>query len=75
VLHAEGAELAARGDAADGVGHVQADALLPDHDGADVDGGRVLDQVVDRIAGEHLDALALHDLRDRVANLHAIPIP
>jgi hypothetical protein len=70
VLHAEGADLAARGDAGDRVGHVQADALLPHHHRADVLRRRVFDEVVHGIAAEDLDALAPHDLSDGFADLH-----
>jgi len=70
VLHAEGADGPARGDAADGVGHVQPDAFLPHHDGADIDLRRVLDQVIDGITREDPNALTLHDLGDRRAQLH-----
>ena len=56
--------------AADRVGHVQAGALLADDDGADVRLRGGLDDRVDRIADEELDAFALEDLGDRVDNLH-----
>ena len=70
VLHAEGADGVAGGDARDRVRHVNADAFLAHHDRADVGIGGVFDQVIDRIAAEDLDALALHDFRDRSAELH-----
>ena len=70
VLHAERADRTAGGDAGDRVRHVQPDAFLPHHDGADLGGRRVLDQMIDRIAAEDLDALALHDFRNRCAELH-----
>ena len=70
VLHAEDADVLARGDAGDGVRHVHADALLAHDDGADVGVGGVLDQMIDRIAAEDLDPLALHDFRDCRAELH-----
>src|SRR5262249_27435916 len=70
VLHAEGANGLPGRDARDRVRHVQPDALLPHHDRADAGVGGVLDQVVDRIAAEDLDPLALHDFRDCRAELH-----
>jgi hypothetical protein len=70
VLHAERADAPARRDAGDCVRHVDADAFLPHHHRADVGIGGELDQVIDRIAAEDLDALALHDFRDRGAKLH-----
>ena len=70
VLHAEGADAVAGGDAGDRVRHVDADALLPHHDRADIGIGGKFDQVIDRIAAEDLDALALHDFRDRRTELH-----
>ena len=70
VLHAEGADLAAGGDAGDGVGHVQADALLAHDHRADVGRGGEFQQVVDRIAAEDLDPLALHNLSDSLTDFH-----
>ena len=75
VLHAERADAAARGHPRDRVRHVQPDALLPHHDRADVGIGRKFDQMIDRIAAEDLDPLALHDFRDRGAELHAVSPP
>jgi hypothetical protein len=69
-LHAEHAHLAALGQARHGVGHVQADALLAHDDRADVDRRAMLDQMVDGIGEEILDALALQDFRDCRAGLH-----
>jgi hypothetical protein len=46
-------------------------ALADDHR-ADVGLGGVFQQVVDGVAAEDLDPLALHDLRNRVADLHGI---
>ena len=71
VLHAEGADGVPGGDPRDRVRHVHADALLPHHHRADVGGGGVLDEVIDRIAAEDLDSLALHDFRDGGAEFHA----
>src|SRR5581483_4789727 len=70
VLHAEGADGFSRGDAGNRIRHVYPDALLAHHDGADVCVGGVLDQMVDRVAAEDLDPLALHDFRDCRAELH-----
>ena len=75
VLHAERADRVARGDARDRVRHVQADALLAHHDRADIGVRRVLDQVIDRIAAEDLDPLALHDFRNGGAELHGVLSP
>lgn len=72
VLHAERADAASRSDAGDGVRHVDPDALLAHHHGSDLGFRRVLDQVVDRITAEDLDPLALHDFRDRSAELHGV---
>jgi hypothetical protein len=50
---------------------VDADALLPHHHRADVGIGGIFDEMIDRIAAEDLDSLALHDFRNRGAELHA----
>src|SRR6202035_2070941 len=71
VLHAERTDLVPGGDARDRIRHVDADALLPHHDRADVGIGRVLDEMIDRIAAEDFYPLALHDFRNRGAELHA----
>ena len=70
VLHAEGADLLAGGDAGDRVGHVDPDALLTHDDRADIGRSGVFQQVVDRVAAEDLDPLALHDFRNCLADLH-----
>ena len=49
---------------------MQPDPLLPNHHRPDVGVGGVLDEMIDRIAAENLDALALHDFRNRRAELH-----
>ena len=72
MLHGEDADALARGDAAHRVGHVQAGALLADDDGADVGLGGGLDDGVDRIADQELDAFALEDLRDGSDRLHGL---
>ncbi len=69
-LHAEHAHLAALGEPRHGVGHVQADALLADDDGADVDRGAGLDQMIDRIGEEIFDAFLLENVGDRWPGLH-----
>jgi hypothetical protein len=70
VLHAEGAEGLARGQAGDGIGHVQPDPLLADHDRPYIDLCGVFDQVIDGVSAKDIDTFALHDLRDRVSDLH-----
>jgi hypothetical protein len=75
VLHAEGADGAPGGDARDRVRHVQPDALLPHHDGADIGVGGVLDEMVHWIAAEDLNSLALHDFRNGGAELHGNASP
>ena len=75
MLHAEDADLLSRGHARDGIGHVQADALLADHDGADICGCRKLDEMVHWISEEDLDALAFHDFRDRRSHFHVDELP
>ena len=75
VLHAEGADGVPGGDARDRVRHVQADALLPHHHRADVGGGGMFDEVIDRIAAEDLDSLALHDFRNGGAEFHGRSLP
>jgi len=70
VLHGEHADALTGGDAADGVGHVQAHALLADDDRADVFLGRGLDDLIDRVADEELDAFLLEDLRDGIGGFH-----
>ena len=47
------------------------DALLPHHHGADIGIGGVLDEMIDRIAAENFDSLALHDFRNGGAEFHA----
>src|ERR1700677_4156546 len=49
---------------------MQTDALLTDNHWPDIDICRELQKVVDRVAGEDLDPLSFHDLRDRSTNLH-----
>ncbi len=71
MLHAEGADGAPGGDPGDRVRHVESDALLPHHHRADVGGGGVFDQMIDRIAAENLDPLAFHDFCNGGAELHA----
>ena len=70
VLHGEDADALAGGDAADRVRHVQADPLLADDDRADVVLGGGLDDLVDRVADEELDAFVLEDLRDGGGGFH-----
>ena len=76
MLHAEGANGAARCHARNGIRHVQADSLLPHHDGADIGIRRIFDQMLDRIAGEDLNPLTLHDFRNGRAEFHTgLPLP
>ncbi len=75
VLHAEGTDGAPRCDARDRVRHVQPDALLPHHYRADVGIGCMFNQVIDGIAAENLNSLALHDFRDGGAKLHGSSFP
>jgi len=70
MLHAERADLFARGNAGNRIRHVQADAFLPDDDRPDIGRGGEFQQVVDGIAAEDLDPLALHDLGDCLTDLH-----
>jgi len=70
VLHREDPDRLARGDAADRVGHVQADPLLAHDDRADVRLGGGLDDRIDRVADQELDPLALQHLRDRRRDIH-----
>src|SRR5215471_20034260 len=72
VLHRKDADAVTRGDFGDRVAHMQADALLAHHDRADVGLRRGLDDRVDRIADQKLDALALQDFGDGVGDLHGI---
>jgi len=46
---------------ANGIGHVQADALLADNDRTNVDRRCELDEMIDEIPGENLDAFAYDD--------------
>ncbi len=76
VLHAEGAnDGAPRCDARDRVRHVQPDALLPHHHGADVGIGCMFNKVIDRIAAENLYSLALHDFCNCGAEFHGNSFP
>ena len=75
MLHAERADRASGRHARDRVRHVNADALLPHHHRPDLGLCRVLDQMIDGIAAEDLDPLALHDFRNRGAELHGVSLP
>jgi hypothetical protein len=70
MLHDEDADPIGRGDAADRVRHVQARALLPDDDRADVGLSGRFDDGVDRVADEKLDSLTLQDLCNGSGGLH-----
>src|SRR5438270_817088 len=52
---------------------MQAHALLPHHDRSDVGVGGVFDEMIDGIAAEDLNSLALHDFCNGCAELHADP--
>ncbi len=75
VLHAEGTDLVPGTDPGNSVRHVQSNPLLPHHHRADIDVGRVLYEMIDRIAAENLDSLALHDFYDGGAEFHADSSP
>jgi hypothetical protein len=70
VLHHEHAQRIARGHARHRIGHVQAGALLPHQDRPDAGGRAALENVVDRIADDDLDALAAQDFGDGVGDFH-----
>ncbi len=70
VLHGEDADAVARGHLGDGVAHVQADALLAHDDGSDVGLGRRLDDRVDGVADDEVDAFALQDLGNHAGDVH-----
>ena len=70
MLHDKDADPVGRGDPADRVRHVQAGALLPDDDRADVGLRGRFDDGVDRISDEELDSFALQDLCDGSSRLH-----
>ena len=63
-LHREHADRPAGRHPPHGIGHVDAGSLLAHDDRPDVGLGRSLDDVVDRIADQELDALALENLGD-----------
>ena len=71
-LHAEDADLVARTQAADGVRHVQTDALLAHDDCADVQFGGRFDEMVHRIGEKDLRALLFQAVGDNVNDLHAV---
>src|SRR5262249_40193591 len=73
VLHREDADPVSRRDPADRVGHVQPGALLAHDDRPDVRLRGRLDDLVDRIADEELDALGFQNLCDGLGDFHAIP--
>ena len=75
MLHAEGADGVPGTDPGNRVRHMQSDPLLPHHHRADVGVGRVLNEMIDRIAAENLDSLALHDFCDGGAEFHADSSP
>ncbi|MEZ4660613.1 MAG: hypothetical protein R2911_23910 [Caldilineaceae bacterium] len=61
-LHGKDANLFARTEARNGVGHVQANALLAHDNRADVHLGRRLNQRVDRVGKEIFNALLFEDV-------------
>ena len=73
VLQGEHADLLPRRQPAHRVGHVQPHPLLPHDDGAHVGGGSRLDDRVDRIPDQELDAFTFQDLGDGGGNLHGNP--
>jgi hypothetical protein len=75
VLHAEHPELASRSHARNGIGHVQADALLAHNNRTNVNRCREFDEMIDWIAGQNLDALPFEDCRDRRADFHVCQAP
>ena len=74
VLHREHPDLLAAGEPRHGIGHVQPDPLLAHDDRPDADARGELEDMVDRVAEDDLDAFAPQDLRDRLACLH-VPAP
>ena len=59
VLHREHPDLLAAGQARHGIRHVQADPLLAHDDRPDAGARRELEDMIDRIAEDDLDAFAL----------------
>ena len=49
---------------------MQTDALLANDDGPNIRGGGMLKQMIDRIAANNLDPLALEDLGNGLTDLH-----
>jgi hypothetical protein len=70
VLHREHADFLAAGQARVGVRHVQADALLAHDDRPDARARGEFQDVIDRVAEDDLDPLALEDLGDRRPCFH-----
>ncbi len=72
-LHREDADALTRGRPAHRVGHVDPGPLLADDDRPDADRGRSLDQRVDGVADQQLDALAGEDAGDGVGDPQTVP--
>ena len=73
VLHRKDADPVTRGHLRDRIAHMQPDPFLANHDRADIGLGRSLDDRIDRVADQKLDALAFEDFGDGVGDLHRYP--
>jgi len=70
MLHREHADLGPRRDAGHRICHMQANTLLPHDDRSNVGPGRVLQDMIDRVAENDLDILTLQDFRYRFNDFH-----
>jgi hypothetical protein len=69
-LHGEDANALGRRHTADRIGHVQANALLAHHDGPDVRPRGGLDDRINGIADQKVNALTFEDLSHSISRLH-----
>ncbi|MEL0021688.1 MAG: hypothetical protein VW709_17625 [Rickettsiales bacterium] len=75
MLHREHAELLARAQPRDRVGHMQADPFLAHDDRPDIAVRDIFQQVIDRIADDAVNTLALQNLDDRFDCFHGRTLP
>jgi hypothetical protein len=70
MLHGKDTDLSTGANSADGVSHMQASPLLSNYDGANVGLGGSLDDGVDRITDQELNAFTLENLGDGSGSFH-----
>ena len=75
MLHGEDADTFARRHAAEAIGHVETGALLADNNGPDIGDRCRLDDRIDGIPDEHLDAFTFENFCDCCRTLHPTLLP